>query len=249
MVVVRPGGLALEVKNLGFSYPHGPPVLVDISFSVAQGETVVVLGPNGAGKSTLCLCLLGIFPARGEVIVFGQQLSRKTARQIRSRLGLVFQDPNDQLFLPQVKDELAFGPLNQGWPREEIDLKIKEILTRLNLQGYEDKLISRLSVGEKKKVALAAVLILEPEIIILDEPTAGLDYQSRKNFIHHLNSLPLTKIIATHDLELAWELGEKIIILNEGRLVASGSREKILLNKSLLQAHGMNVPLLARLKD
>jgi len=248
VVVVNNSETAVEVKGLSFSYPEGPEVLRGINFSVARGETAVILGPNGAGKSTLCLCLMGIFSFQGIIKIFGQELTPKTARHLRSRMGLVFQDPNDQLFLPRVKDELAFGPLNQAWPEEKIEQKVKEILSKFGLSGYDHRLISHLSLGEKKKVALAAVVILEPDIILLDEPTASLDYRSRRNFLHHLASLNQTKIIATHDLELAWELGQQIIIIDQGRLIASGPRNKVLLNERLLQNHGLDVPLTARLR-
>lgn len=248
MVVLAKEENMVEVKNLSFAYPEGPPVLDGLSFTVKKGETVVFLGPNGAGKSTLCLTLNSVLKASGQIRIANYLLGRKTAKKIRQQVGLVFQNPNDQLFLPTVKDELFFGPLNLGWSEKDIDLRMKYILKKLNLEGFEERVITKLSLGEKKKVALASVLILEPDVLILDEPTAGLDYGSKKNLIAYIKALPLTKLIATHDLELAWEVAEKVFILDKGRIISSGSREEILLDEKLLQAHHLDIPLLAKIE-
>ena len=246
MVVLSKEERALEVRNLSFSYPEGPPILDGLSFTIKKGETVIFLGPTGAGKSTLCLTLNGVLKASGEIRIFDELLNRKTAKKIRQRVGLVFQNPNDQLFLPTVKDELFFGPLNLGWSPEVIAQRMKSVIKKLNLEGFEERLINKLSLGEKKKVALASVLILEPDILILDEPAAGLDFGSKKNLMAYIKVLPLTKLIASHDLELAWELAEKVIILDKGKIISAGSREEILLNEKLLKAHCLDLPLSAK---
>lgn len=234
---------AIEVHNLSFSYPQSPFVLKKASFSVYRGETFGIIGPNGAGKSTLCLLLNGVLKGEGQVRILGELITRNNLKSIRSKIGVVFQDPHDQLFMPSVFDDVAFGLLNAGLNGETVRRKVRSILKDLGLENLENRPPSTLSLGEMKKASLSTVLVLEPEIIVLDEPTASLDPGSRNNFIQILKRIDKTKIIATHDLDLVYRLCERVVLLDEGTLQAKGNASEILRNKDLLQAHNLDVPL------
>lgn len=232
----------IEVRNLSYVYPDGTQALKDISFYVEEGESLAVIGPNGAGKSTLLLHLNGLLKAKGTVKIFGQTLTNKNIRELRSKVGLVFQDPNDQLFMPTVADDVAFGLFNQGLPREEVERKVRAIQRDLNLDYCPSKPDFYLSLGEMKKVSLAAVLVLEPEVLILDEPTANFDPGTRKAFIELLKKVPKTKIIASHDLDLVYELCSRVIVLDKGQMIAEGETLDILKKSQLLEAHNLAIP-------
>jgi len=233
----------IEVRNLSYTYPDGTPALKDISFSVREGETLAIIGPNGAGKSTLLLHLNGLLRAEGKIKIFGQAINKKNIGKIRSKVGFVFQDPNDQLFMPSVADDVAFGLFNQGLDRLEVEKRVWSVLKTLELEHCARKSAFNLSLGEMKKVSLATVLVLEPEILILDEPTVNLDPGTRKDFLNILKKIKKTKIIASHDLDLVYELCSRVVVMDKGEIVAEGRVLDILKNGQLLEAHRLAIPL------
>ncbi|HIC92983.1 MAG TPA: ABC transporter ATP-binding protein [Anaerolineae bacterium] len=241
---------AIEIRNLSFSYPDGQRALENISLSIGLGETVAIVGPNGAGKSTLLLHLNGILRGNGAVRVLGLAIEEKHLKEIRSQVGLVFQDPDDQLFMPTVFDDVAFGPINMGLPEEEVCRRVAWALERVGMSGYERRSPHHLSVGEKKRVAIATVLAMSPEVLAVDEPTSNLDPRGRWELIGLLKELSqrlAALIIASHDLEAVWALCQRTIILDEGRVVADGPTSRILSDIRLLASHGLAPPRGAKL--
>jgi len=230
---------AVEIENLSFSYPDGQQGLKDINLVVYPGENLAVIGPNGAGKSTLLLHLNGILRGNSMVRIFGLPVAEKYLKEIRRNVGLVFQDPEDQLFSLNVFDDVAFGPMNMGYSESEVKQRVIEALQWVGMIGYEQRSPHHLSVGEKKRIAIATVLSLSPELLVLDEPSSNLDPRSKWSLIELLRQLPKTKIVATHDLELVKALCQRTIILDAGMIVAEGNTEKILNDISLLTAHGL----------
>ena len=230
---------AVEIENLSFFYPDGQQGLKNINLVVNTGENVAVMGPNGAGKSTLLLHLNGILRGNSVVKVFGLPVEGKNLKEIRRKVGLVFQDPEDQLFSPTVFDDVAFGPLNMGYSESEVKERVAGALGSVGMGGYEQRSPHHLSIGEKKKIAIATVLSLTPELLVLDEPTSNLDPRSKWSLIKLLKRLPMTKIVASHDLELVRALCQRAIVLDKGEIVADDSTERILNNISLLRAHGL----------
>lgn len=233
----------IDIRGLSFTYGSGEPVLHDIGIVVNSGERVGLVGPNGAGKSTLLLHLNGILPGRGRVRILGLEAQGKNLKTIRSRVGLVFQDPRQQLFLPSLAEDIAFGPLNAGMAPEEVRGRVERILARFALEGKTNCSPLRLSPGEQKKAALATVLVTDPELLVFDEPTAGLDPASRREFIGLLRELSQTRIIATHDMELAYELCDRVLVMDRGRIVADGPGAAVLGDADLLKAHRLETPL------
>jgi cobalt/nickel transport system ATP-binding protein len=233
---------AVEATALRFSYPDGTEVLRGVDFVIEQGESVAIIGPNGAGKSTLLLHLNGILRGEGDLRILGLSLEDKNVRDIRRRVGVVFQDPEDQLFLTSVAQDIAFGPANMGLDRGEIEVRVKEALAAVGMQGFEDRSAHHLSFGQKKRIATATVLAMRPEILVLDEPSSNLDPKARRHLINVLLDLPVTKIIVTHDLPVAFELSERALVLSQGRIVADGPIEDIFLDESLLAAHDLELP-------
>lgn len=229
----------IQIDNLSFTYPDGQPALSNLSLTVAQGESVAIIGPNGAGKSTLLLHLNGILRSNGTVRVFGRQLNDKNLRWVRSRVGLVFQDPDDQLFSPTVFDDVAFGPINMGYAEAEVNRAVSQALEWVNMIGYETRSSHHLSIGERKRIAIATVLSMNSQILALDEPSGNLDPRSKWSLIDLLRRLPMTKIVATHDLELVRALCLRTVILDRGRIVSDGATRLILNDKPLLAAHGL----------
>jgi len=232
----------VRVDNLSFCYPDGQQALTDITLTVYQGETVALVGPNGAGKSTLLLHLNGILRSNGVVKVFGRPVDDKNLRWIRSRVGLVFQNPDDQLFSPTVFDDVAFGSINMGYAEAETRQYVARALDWVRMTGYEQRSPHHLSVGEKKRIAIATVLAMTPEILVIDEPTANLDPGSKWSLIELLRGLSMTKIIATHDLELVQALCQRVIVFDKGQVIADGTTNHILADKPLLTAHGLALP-------
>jgi len=239
----------IEIGNLDFFYDSGKPALSGIHLSVGRGECIGLVGPNGAGKSTLLLHLNGILRGRGEVRVLGLVMIRSNLQEIRRRVGLVFQDPRQQLFLPTIEEDIAFGPLNAGWPRDKARQRVAHIMESFNLQDIGDSSPLHLSPGEQKKAALASVLVMEPELLAFDEPSAGLDPASRRDFIELVRALPQTKVIATHDMDLAYELCGRILVMDRGRIFADGPRDAILDNTALLKEDRLESPLRMLLKQ
>jgi cobalt transport protein ATP-binding subunit len=232
----------LQVHDLHFAYHDGRPALRGVSFQMCAGDKVALVGPNGAGKSTLMLHLNGILSGRGEVNVGGKHLTRDNLPVIRAMVGLVFQNPDDQLFSPTVFEDVAFGPLHMGLPMEEVEARVQSALEAVRMSGFRDRLSHHLSVGEKKRIAIATVLSMEPQILVLDEPSAGLDPRGRRTLINLLRELPITMLVSTHDMKLVQELFPRTIVMDEGQIVADGRTKDILENEELLTAHGLEKP-------
>jgi cobalt/nickel transport system ATP-binding protein len=241
----------ISVKDIKFNYPTGVSALNGVSFEVKQGEKVALLGPNGSGKSTLILLIAGLLmPNKGEIRVFGQPSASKDFQKFRSRIGLVFQDPDDQLFTPSVIEDIEYGPKNLGLPPEVINKRRDHILEDIGISHLKDRPPHRLSFGEKKKVSLATALILRPELLILDEPTANLDSVSRRGLIDMLNELNAegtTIVTSTHDVEALPELADRVIVVSHGSLMGGGEMHKVLQDVKLLESSGLELPSIARL--
>ncbi|NJN44037.1 MAG: ATP-binding cassette domain-containing protein [Anaerolineae bacterium] len=235
-------GQTLVVNNLTFAYPDGHKALDAVSISIENREKVALVGPNGAGKSTLMLHLNGILEGEGIIQVGGLELKKANLPLIRSKVGMVFQNPDDQLFSPTVFDDVAFGPLHMGYSEVEVKERVDRALARVGMEAYENRLSFHLSVGEKKRIAIATVLSMDPEILVLDEPSAGLDPRARRQLIALLNNLQITMFISTHDMLLVQELLPRMVIMDEGRIVADGPTEHLLQNSELLAAHGLELP-------
>ncbi|MFC1976951.1 energy-coupling factor ABC transporter ATP-binding protein [Chloroflexota bacterium] len=229
----------VRIDNLSFCYPDGQPALTDICLTVHQGETVALIGPNGAGKSTLLLHLNGILRSNGVVKISGKPVDDKNLRWVRSKVGLVFQNPDDQLFSPTVFDDVAFGPINMGYSEAEVRQSVTRVLDWVGMTGYEQRSPHHLSIGEKKRIAIATVLSMSPEILVMDEPTSNLDPRGKWSLIGLLKKLPMTKIIASHDLELVRILCSRAIILDHGQVTADGATDHIIADMLLLRAHGL----------
>jgi cobalt/nickel transport system ATP-binding protein len=213
-----------------------------VSFKMNNGEKAALVGPNGAGKSTLMLHLNGILNGRGEIEIGGQRLTRANLPAIRAMVGVVFQNPDDQLFSPTVFEDVAFGPLHMGLPEEDVRARVDAALEAVRMSGYRDRLSHHLSVGEKKRIAIATVLSMNPSLLILDEPSAGLDPRARRSLINLLRELPITMLVSTHDMAMVKELFPRTIIMDEGRIVADGLTPDILDDEKLLTAHGLEKP-------
>ena len=229
----------VSVNSLSFSYPDGQQALTNVSLTINQGETVALIGPNGAGKSTLLLHLNGILRSNGVVRVLGRPVGDKNLKWLRSKVGLVFQNPDDQLFSPTVFDDVAFGPLNMGYAEAEVHKRVSRALDWVGMAGYEKRSPHHLSVGEKKRIAIATVLSMNPEVLVIDEPTANLDPGGKWSLIELLKGLEVTKIIATHDLELVKALCPRTIVFDQGEVIIDGATSKILADKQLLKDHGL----------
>jgi energy-coupling factor transporter ATP-binding protein EcfA2 len=237
----------IDVHNLSFSYSNNKQVLKGVSLAVERGERLGIIGPNGAGKSTLLFHLNGLYRGEGRVDILGMEVCKDNLKPIRAKVGLVFQDPNDQLFMPTVRDDIAFGLLNKKVPREKIDEKMRGVLQYMNLEGYEELSSSQLSLGEMKRVALATVLVMEPEILVFDEPSASLDPGQRRSLIGVLKDLRQTMVIATHDLEMVLELCDRALLLYDGKVRAEGPCGEILTDQKLLEKCSLEVPASLRL--
>lgn len=235
--------LAISIRNLSFSYPDGHPALHEINLDLCRGDKVALVGPNGAGKSTLLIHLNGILPRQsGQIQVCGLDLSPKTVGRVRALVGLVFQSPDDQLFSPTVFEDVAYGPIYQGLPADQVKARVMQALHMVHMEAYDRRVSHHLSVGEKKRIAIATVLAMQPEILVLDEPSAGLDPRARRGLIELLRELPQTMIVATHDLPLVKELLPRTVIMDDGRVVADGFTHDILNNETLLSEHGLEKP-------
>jgi cobalt transport protein ATP-binding subunit len=232
----------LQVRDLRFSYHDGQPALRGVSFQMCDGDKVALVGPNGAGKSTLMLHLNGILNGQGDVTVGGKRLTRENLPAVRAMVGLVFQNPDDQLFSPTVFEDVAFGPLHMGLSMNEVDARVKAALEAVKMSGFRDRLSHHLSMGEKKRIAIATVLSMDPQILVLDEPSAGLDPRGRRTLINLLRELPITMLVSTHDMKLVQELFPRTIVMDEGQIVADGMTKDILENEALLTAHGLEKP-------
>jgi cobalt/nickel transport system ATP-binding protein len=238
---------SLEIKDLAFAYPDGNQALFGVNLTVGQGERVALLGPNGAGKTTLVMHMNGIHPAaHGEVRVAGQLVDasdKANLHSIRSKVGIVFQDPDDQLFMPTVGEDVAFGPYNMGVRGDELNRVVIEALELVGMTEFKDRPPHHLSFGQRRRVAVATVLAMKPEILVLDEPSSNLDPASRRELADILRSLAITIVMVTHDLPYALELCERAVILSGGIIVADKKTREILGDKELLSAHRLELPV------
>jgi cobalt/nickel transport system ATP-binding protein len=242
MTIPECEGDVVKVSDLHFSYPDGHSALRGVSFNLCEGDKVALVGPNGAGKSTLMLQLNGILIGRGGIEIGNMRLTRDNLPVIRAMVGLVFQNPDDQLFSPTVFEDVAFGPLHMGLPEEEVLRCVDSALEAVRMSSYRDRLSHHLSVGEKKRIAIATVLSMNPSILILDEPSAGLDPRARRTLINLLRDLPITMLVSTHDMKLVQELFPRTIVMDEGLIVADGETKGILADEKFLYQHGLEKP-------
>lgn len=230
--------------SLHFSYPNGHAAVKNISFTIHHGESVGIIGANGAGKSTLLMLLIGVlFPNKGEVLVGDVHVTKKTLPMIRRRLGMVFQDPDDQLFMTTVYDGVAFGPRNYKLDEKEVESRVVKALELVGISHLKDRAPFKLSGGEKRSAAIASVLSMEPDVLIMDEPTADLDPKSRRRVMSLLKSFEHTKIITSHDLDMMFDTCKRIIVIKEGEIAADGNIAEILSNVELLDDCGLEIPL------
>jgi cobalt/nickel transport system ATP-binding protein len=231
---------AILITGLSFLYPDGHPALSEIDLSIEKDERVALVGPNGAGKSTLLLHLNGILTAsQGKISIFGIELNKQNLGRIRSLVGQVFQQPDDQLFSPTVFEDVAYGPIYMGLPSSEIETRVKNALASVHMENYAQRVPFHLSTGEKKRISIATVLSMDSQILALDEPTAGLDPRARSDLIWLLEELDQTMLIATHDLDFARQTCGRTIVMDKGRIVADGSTSTILDDQQLLIEHGL----------
>jgi cobalt transport protein ATP-binding subunit len=240
--VLCEGDTVLDIEGLTFSYPDGHQALYNISLNIECGEKVALVGPNGAGKSTLMLHLNGILSGEGKLIIADLPATKPNLPIIRARVGMVFQNPDDQLFSPTVFEDVAFGPLHMGLPEDEIQQRVKQALEHVGMSEYNDRLSHHLSMGEKKRISIATVLSMHPEILVLDEPSAGLDPRARRSLIDLLDSMPLTMLISSHDMRMVQELFPRTVVMDRGQIVADGPTDEIMADEALLEAHGLEHP-------
>ena len=238
---------SLLIEELAFAYPDGNQALFGVNLRIERGERVALLGPNGAGKTTLVMHMNGIHPAEhGRVSVAGEVIDTKDkdlVRRIRGKVGVVFQDPDDQLFMPTVGEDIAFGPYNMGLRGSELDSAVDEALSQVGMLEYKDRPPHHLSFGQRRRVAVATVLAMKPEILVMDEPSSNLDPASRRELADIVRSLDVTIVMVTHDLPYAFELCERSVILSGGIIVADDLTKKVLNNKELLAAHRLELPV------
>ncbi len=235
---------ALEVRRLAFAYPDGTQALAGVDLTIEPGERVAMLGPNGAGKTTLVLHLNAIHAAQhGEVLVGGLPATKANLQEIRRRVGIVFQDPDDQLFMPSVRDDVAFGPANLGIKGEELERRVHAALEAVGMEDFADRPPHHLSFGQRRRVAVATVLAMEPAILVLDEPSSNLDPAGRRELADILRSLDITMLMVTHDLPYALELCPRSVVMNRGKIVADGKTGDVLTDEALMKANRLELPL------
>ena len=233
----------LEFRNVSFGYDRTSPVIRDLSFKINDGETVGLIGANGAGKSTVMKLILGLLSGEGEILLDGVEVKKETLSDIRKKIGFVLQDSDDQMFMPTVYEDMIFGPMNYGMSREEADRKADEVLEKLGITQLKHRHNHRLSGGEKRMAAIATILAMEPEVILMDEPTAALDPYNRRIVINAVNGLTQTRIITSHDLDMIMDTCERVILLSSGRIAADGPAETILRDRALLEENRLELPL------
>jgi cobalt/nickel transport system ATP-binding protein len=232
---------AIEVKNFSYNYPDGTKALVGINLSIAGGEKVAIIGPNGAGKSTLLLAMSAFLKGIGKISIDGIEATAKNAKKIRSVLGLVMQNPDEQLFMPTLFDDVAFGPMNMGLDESEVRSRTAEALKTVGLEGMETKPPHHLSGGQKRSAAIATILSMEPKIITMDEPEADLDPRTRNKLTDLLKSLSQTLIIATCNMNFAAGLCKRAVLIDQGKIIADGNARKIMSDAHLMQIHGLEI--------
>jgi len=243
--------VAIQLEGVGYRYPDGTLALDGVNMRILKGERVVILGPNGAGKSTLVMHLNGVFTAtQGDVKVLGIPVENRSLREIRSRVGVVFQKPEDQLFCPTLREDVAFGPLSMGLPADEVDERVQWALETVRLRGYEERAPHHLSVGEMKRAAIATVLAMKPEVLVLDEPTADLDPESTRELVDFLTKLHeasgITLVLATHNVNIAPLLADRVFVMSRGRVVGEGLIHDVLSNQPLIKQAGLELPTITQ---
>lgn len=234
------GNKAIEICDLYYKYPDGTPALQGINLTIHEGESVALIGRNGAGKSTLLKHLNGILRGVGKINIAGLAVNKANLKAVRQQVGMVFQDPDDQLFCPTVYDDVAFGLVNMGLERERIDKLVSETLAKMGLAGFERRTAHHLSYGQKKRVAIATILSMAPKIIIFDEPTCNLDPHNEFMLMEAIKELPGTKIVVSHDLPILFQLCERFIVLSDGKIIEDTTREKFMENIPLIKEHGLD---------
>ena len=232
---------AIEIENFTYGYPDGTAALSEISLSVEHGQKLALIGPNGAGKSTLLLAMAGFVKGAGKVSVDGLELNNKNLKKIRTRLGCCLENPDDQLFMPTLFDDVAFGPLNMGLGPEQVKERVAEALATVGLVEMADKAPHHLSAGQKRAAAIATILAMNPSIITLDEPDGSLDPRNRNNLMVLLKSLPQTLIIATCNMNFAVEIADRAVLIDKGCIIADGNARKIMSDTELMTMHGLEV--------
>ena len=233
----------INIKGLEYTYPDGTTALCGIDLTVSEEESIGLIGPNGAGKSTLLLHLNGILRGKGQVQVLGLEIDDKNLISIRSKVGLVFQDPENQLFMPTVFDNVAFGPINTDLEKYRVEDSVRKALEEVEMEESAQRYAHHLSFGEKKRIALATVLSMNLELLVLDEPTSNLDPRARRHLIKLLTGFRVTKIVAGHDLEMILDICHRVVLLDKGKIITNGEPKEILSDKSLMETHGLEIPL------
>ena len=232
----------IEFRNVSFSYDRQKPVVEGLSFSIQKGESVGLIGANGAGKSTIMKLLLGLLSGDGQILVDGLELNKKNLAAVRQKIGFVLQDSDNQMFMPTVYEDMCFGPLNYGLSREETDARVDAVLKSLGIEKLKHCYNHKISGGEKRMAAIATILAMEPEAILMDEPSTALDPVNRRTVINTIRRLKQTKLIASHDLDMILDTCQRVILLSGGKIVADGPAEDILYNRELLEENRMELP-------
>ncbi len=235
--------IAIRACHLDYSYPDGTHALKNISFEIIEREKLAIIGPNGSGKSTLLILFNGVREAQGELYVFNYKLDRKNRKTIKNLVGLVFQNPDDQLFCPTIFEDIAFGPLNLGLNPTEVQEAVGNALKNVGLEGYQDRSSFHLSYGERKLASIATVVAMNPRLISLDEPTSNLDLAHRRKIIQWLQASEKTIVLTTHDLDMALDTCQRVILLNQGQIITDGKAKDILLDQQLLEQNDLELPL------
>lgn len=233
---------AVEIKNFSYQYPDGTTALEDINLSIEASEKVALIGPNGAGKSTLLLAMAGFLKGSGKVLIDGLEVNKKNIRKIRASIGSCLENPDDQLFMPTLRDDVAFGPLNMGLGSKQVEQRVAEALQATGLGRMGDKAPHHLSAGQKRAAAIATILSMRPKIITFDEPDGSLDPRNRNNLIKLLKQLPQNLVIATCDMNFAFAIAERAVLIDAGRIIADGDVKKIMFDQKLMISHGLEAP-------
>ena len=233
----------IEFQNVSFSYDGERPVVENLSFTIQDGESVGLIGANGAGKSTIMKLLLGLLSGKGQILVDGLAVNKQNLPAIRQKIGFVLQDSDNQMFMPTVYEDMIFGPRNYGLSKEETEQRVDAVLNRLGLVELKHRYNHKISGGEKRMAAIATILTMEPETILMDEPSTALDPVNRRTVINTINTLPQTKLIASHDLDMILDTCQRVLLISRGKIVADGNAEAVLLDQTLLEANQMELPL------